>query len=45
LRDKTRGDYVAHIKKIELKFGDMPIKAMAIAAPAAYSWTGATNSP
>jgi integrase len=29
LRDKTRSDYVAHIKKIELKFGDMPIKAMA----------------
>jgi len=29
LRDKTRSDYVAHIKKIELKFGDMPIKALA----------------
>jgi hypothetical protein len=29
LRDKTRSDYVAHIKKIELKFGDMPINALA----------------
>jgi integrase len=29
LRDKTRGDYVAQIKKIEVKFGDMPIKALA----------------
>jgi integrase len=28
LRDKTRGDYVAQIKKIELRFGDMPIKAL-----------------
>jgi hypothetical protein len=29
LRDKTRGDYIAQIKKIEVKFGDMPIKALA----------------
>jgi integrase len=29
LRDKTRRDYIGHIKKIEVKFGDMPIKALA----------------
>jgi integrase len=29
LRDKTRSDYIAQIKKIEAKFGDMPIKALA----------------
>jgi hypothetical protein len=44
LRDKTRGDYVAQIKKIELRFGDMPIKALGDRR-AACSWTGATNSP
>jgi hypothetical protein len=29
LRDKTRSDYITHIKKIEVKFGDMPTKALA----------------
>lgn len=29
LRDKTRGDYIAQIKKIEVKFGGMPTKALA----------------
>jgi integrase len=29
LGDKTRSDYITHIKKIEVKFGDMPIKALA----------------
>jgi integrase len=29
LRDKTRCDYIAQIKKIEVKFGDMPTKALA----------------
>jgi integrase len=29
LRDRTRADYVVQIKKIEIKFGDMPIKALA----------------
>ena len=29
LRDKTRSEYIAHVKKIEVKFGDMPIKALA----------------
>jgi integrase len=29
LRDKTRRDYIGHIKKIEVRFGDMPIKALA----------------
>jgi integrase len=29
LGDKTRSDYIAQIKKIEVKFGDMPIKALA----------------
>jgi hypothetical protein len=29
LRDKTRNDYAAQIKKIEVKFGDMPSKALA----------------
>jgi hypothetical protein len=28
LRDRTRSDYIGHIKKIEIKFGDMPIKAL-----------------
>ena len=29
LRDKTRSDYIAYIKKVEAKFGDMPTKALA----------------
>src|SRR5262249_54867694 len=29
LRDRTRTDYIKHIAKIEQKFGDMPIKALA----------------
>jgi integrase len=29
LRDRTRADYVVQIKKIETKFGDMPVKALA----------------
>jgi integrase len=28
LRDRTRADYVLQIKKIEVKFGDMPVKAL-----------------
>src|SRR5215467_12517863 len=29
LRDRTRADYIVQIKRIEIKFGDMPIKALA----------------
>jgi integrase len=29
LRDRTRADYIDQIKKIEIKFSDMPIKALA----------------
>ena len=29
LRERTRADYIKHIVKIEQKFGDMPIKALA----------------
>jgi integrase len=29
LRERTRTDYIKHIAKIEQKFGDMPIKALA----------------
>jgi hypothetical protein len=29
LRDRTRADYIVQIKKIEVEFGDMPIKALA----------------
>jgi integrase len=29
LRERTRADYIKHIAKIEQKFGDMPIKALA----------------
>jgi integrase len=29
LRDRTRSDYIGHIKKIEIRFGDMPTKALA----------------
>jgi hypothetical protein len=29
LRERTRADYVVQIKKIEAKFADMPVKALA----------------
>jgi hypothetical protein len=38
LRDKTRSDYIAHIKKIEVKFGDMPTKALADPSARACLW-------
>jgi hypothetical protein len=45
LRDKTRSDYIAQIKKSKSSSVTCRLRDWPIAEPAECSWTGATNSP